>query len=1162
MGAFLLAFITCKKEPDPNIQTFEIIRENPTVGTTSVTIEGTYSYAGVIDGIKACVSENGGNVMEFDAELNEDEFFVTMPGLKPATEYQYYYAVDYGFQKPFNTEPKTFTTLNTEKPTVKALEWLKIDNTTYRIKCQVVADGGTEITERGICWNTFGDPMPYDDSTRRYDGSVGVFEEYLVRMEHLELGTPYFVRAFAKNAAGKIGWSEEWLYFETSAPAGSFVNIGVSSNPDEGGTANGGGTYEVGTQCTVTAVAYQGYTFVNWTENDAQVSSDTVYTFPVTTSRSLVANFTRQAYVIFAEVDPENSGTVTGAHGYNYGEECVLTATPNTGYDFVKWTKGGATVSTDPECRFTVTETATYKAHFRIKSYTVEVLPQPSNGGTVEGEGTYNHGQNCTVIAMPAEGYAFTNWTDDGDVVSAVAEYTFAVTSNRTLVANFTELQPDEYNIQVSANPSNGGSVEGGGTYTQGASCRVKATPQTGFNFINWTENGNQVWDLLEYTFTVEGNRNLMANFEAQTPTEYTINVSANPSNGGGVTGGGTYQQDGQCTVEATENEGYTFINWTEDGEEASPNTRYTFIVTSDRTLVANFEIKHYTIEVSAEPTNGGTASGGGDYNHGESCTVSATAKSGYAFVNWTENDSVVSDNANYTFTVKRGRTLVAHFEVQAPNTYNINVSANPTNGGTVSGNQNPYTYGQTCSLTASPASGYSFIRWTENGNEVSTNPNYSFTVTGNRTLVAQFQAQQYTVTATANPTNGGTISGNQSPYTYGQTCSLTATANNGYAFDHWTKNGTTITGGATITFEVTASATYVAHFTQQSYTITVSSDPANGGTVQINNGTAGSTATATFAHGTTIQLKATANSGYAFSQWNDGGAQTHNVTVTAGETYTAYFTAQPQAPTGAINGLFTINANGDQVYFAQGNLQYQASTNTWRFATNQWDYIGEANANISYTYSGWVDLFGWGTSGYNHGAVCYQPWSTSQTNSDYFAYGQAAYNLYDQTGQAEWGYNTISNGGNQTSQWRTLTEWDNGEWHFVFNTRSTTSGIRYVKAQVNGINGVVLLPDDWSASYYLLNNTNSGGASFSSNIISASQWVSLEQHGAVFLPAAGYRDGTSVCAVGSYGQYWSADYADDDRACFVYFNDVDLRASYAISRSYGHSVRLVCPAQ
>lgn len=259
----------------------------------------------------------------------------------------------------------------------------------------------------------------------------------------------------------------------------------------------------------------------------------------------------------------------------------------------------------------------------------------------------------------------------------------------------------------------------------------------------------------------------------------------------------------------------------------------------------------------------------------------------------------------------------------------------------------------------------------------------------------------------------------------------------------------------------------------------------------------------------------------------------------------------------GAINGVFSVGS-GKIVYFSQGNLQYQASTNTWRFATNQYDYIGNDNSNISQTYSGWIDLFGWGTSGYDHGAVCYQPWSTSQTHSDYYAYGQANYGLYNQTGKADWGYNAISNGGNTTNTWRTLTGGSNGEWRYIFETRSTPSGIRFAKAKVNGVNGVILLPDDWSASYYSLGNTNQGGASYSSNIISSTQWNTLEQHGAVFLPSAGNRFGTSVYDVGGYGYYWSASYYDSYIASIVYFADSNLYPRFSNGRSYGLSVRLV----
>ena len=263
------------------------------------------------------------------------------------------------------------------------------------------------------------------------------------------------------------------------------------------------------------------------------------------------------------------------------------------------------------------------------------------------------------------------------------------------------------------------------------------------------------------------------------------------------------------------------------------------------------------------------------------------------------------------------------------------------------------------------------------------------------------------------------------------------------------------------------------------------------------------------------------------------------------------------EVPTGAISGMFTINANGDQVYFSQGNLQYQASTNIWRFAENQWDFIGENNDNISPTYNGWIDLFGWGTSGYNHGANCYQPWSTSTQYYDYYAYGDRRCNLFDQTGQADWGYNPISNGGNQPNQWRTLTA---NEWAYVFGTRTTASGFRYAKANVNNLNGVILLPDYWNANYYNLNNINNSGVSFNTNIVTATQWSTMEQHGAVFLPAAGCRNGTSVDKGGDVGYYWSASYQDSYYAWNWCFSSV-IVYNLNYHRYYGRSVRLVAPA-
>lgn len=267
----------------------------------------------------------------------------------------------------------------------------------------------------------------------------------------------------------------------------------------------------------------------------------------------------------------------------------------------------------------------------------------------------------------------------------------------------------------------------------------------------------------------------------------------------------------------------------------------------------------------------------------------------------------------------------------------------------------------------------------------------------------------------------------------------------------------------------------------------------------------------------------------------------------------------------------FSVSEN-TKVRFSPGNLQYQASTNTWRFAEHQWDFVGTQgfegnvygsdNHQISPTYDGWIDLFGWGTSGYDHGAVCYQPYSTSENQSDYYAYGSSSYNLFDQTGKADWGYNVISNGGNTENTWRTLTK---DEWAYVLNYRTTASGIRYAKATVNGVSGLILLPDGWRSDYFDLNSTNSDDSWFSSNTITASTWDSIfEPHGAAFLPAAGNRHGTVVQngLSGYNGQYWTSSIYGSDHVYSLYFCNFWIRSDDWDSHEYGNSVRLVCPVE
>ena len=262
-------------------------------------------------------------------------------------------------------------------------------------------------------------------------------------------------------------------------------------------------------------------------------------------------------------------------------------------------------------------------------------------------------------------------------------------------------------------------------------------------------------------------------------------------------------------------------------------------------------------------------------------------------------------------------------------------------------------------------------------------------------------------------------------------------------------------------------------------------------------------------------------------------------------------------APMGAINGKFTINAEGHQVYFSQGNLQYigSAAEPYWKFADNQWDYLGTTTNQNSTNPNVDRDLFGWGTSGWNPGNTYYRPWDTN--NSSGASYGPSgSNNLTGTYANSDWGvYNPISNGGNLPNQWRTL---NRDEWGYVFEIRTTDSGIRFAKAIVNNVNGVILLPDDWNISYYDLNDTNTNTANFASNTILASEWDTLEQHGAVFLPAAGFRFGVSVKSVGVNCYYWSSTHVNRLYAYGVYVTDSNMIVGDGSNRTYGRSVRLV----
>ena len=234
----------------------------------------------------------------------------------------------------------------------------------------------------------------------------------------------------------------------------------------------------------------------------------------------------------------------------------------------------------------------------------------------------------------------------------------------------------------------------------------------------------------------------------------------------------------------------------------------------------------------------------------------------------------------------------------------------------------------------------------------------------------------------------------------------------------------------------------------------------------------------------------------------------------------------------------FSIS-DSKQVTFSKGNLQYTQSTNTWSFAENQYDYLGEANIAIDAdVLADKVDLFGWSTGATNFGV------STSEDNKDYSG------------SFVDWGRNKIGNDAPNT--WRTLTE---DEWDYVVFIRPNASSLKGV-AQVNGMNGLILLPDNWTCpagvTFKSGFHSNYGAEYYAAyQTFTVAEWSKLEAAGAVFLPAAGCRFGSGVYYVQFRGYYWSATENDSDIAYSLSFRS-DEAGMGNYNRFFSQSVRLV----
>jgi len=735
----------------------------------------------------------------------------------------------------------------------------------------------------------------------------------------------------------------------------------IAATAGAGGSIDPSGEVEVsyGDSITFCIITDDSYAIEDVVSDGVSIGPVDNYTYTkVTSDHTIHAAFKLKTYTLTTNV--VGQGTVMknpNKPTYDHGEEVELTAIPDEGWNFTEWS-GDLSGSANP-ANITMDSNKTVTAIFTIKKYTIIVSANPPAGGSVSGGGNYTHGDTVNLLATPNEGYEFVNWTENGVQVSANTAYLFTATANRTLVANF---RLKTYTITATAGA--GGSIDPSGdvSVNHGDDQEFAITPDEGYNVENVLIDGESVGPRTSYTFAgVAADHTIHASFSLLPPPTYT--VTFNVSDNQGAVQGASVTFYGE--TKATDVQGKAMFTGVLAGNRA-----YTVSKTGYNNATGNINVdgnetvnviltkKIYTITATAGAGGNINPAGSVNVTHGSNQSFTITPNTGYEIEDVKVDGVSIGAVSTYNFTnVTTNHTIHATFRLKS---YTIIVSANPPAGGSVSGGGN-YTHGDTVNLLATPNEGYEFVNWTENGVQVSANTAYSFTATGNRTLVANFRLKTYTITAAAGA--GGSIdpAGNVN-VTHGSNQSFTITPDTGYDIEDVKVDGVSVGAVSSYTFnKVTANHTISVTFKLKTYTLTT--NVVGQGTVTKNPDKA------TYTHGEVVQLTANPSAGWAFNIWSgdlSGSANPANLTMNGNKTVTADFVrvytvtfnvsdnqGVVQGANVAFNGENrSTDAQGKAVFtnVQSGTRSYTISKTGYNNATGSVNVDGDKTVNVTLT--------------------------------------------------------------------------------------------------------------------------------------------------------------------------------------------------------------------
>lgn len=654
------------------------------------------------------------------------------------------------------------------------------------------------------------------------------------------------------------------------------IDASVAETSVSMGTVKGAGKYEAGSPVTLTAYPNPFHRFVAWMEGRDTVSKNPVYSFVAERKRTVRALFSMEYHTVSATANIFGSGTVTGAGRYSAADNntIVLTARPNTGYEFLYWQsdKDGAvyedsaiTVLKNGHLR----EDLSYTAYFAIKDFHIAVETVPEGAAVIEGAGTYEYNSSVTLRAIPYDNYNFVAWvrTDAGKPggsadtnINNPLIFTIYQGLDRTYKALF-ELK--RHTVRLSTQPEEGyGTVSGDGSYAHFDTAVLKAMPEEGYEFNYWgTRRGLNITKVSEenpYKVEVLQDVDLVAVFSV---LRNHVKAESLPANAGTISGEGPYVAGEYATLTAEAAEGYRFSHW-ENGEHevVSRSPQLNLWVQSDTTVYASFTPLRYDFILMTEGASsvGGKVGAKGKVDLGTMHTLEvyygdtlhleaqANTDENYAFIQWrtlyTDKDGKVKDslysrNQEAIYVVRGYSRIVGYFHTDA---HLITASVEPEASGEVL-NQGYYRDELWMELEAAPAKGYDFSHWLdEEGNPMPQTSNrlqiQSFHDTTVKAVFTQATLQVDVDIWGRN--NCGSVEG-EGAYKYETAVTLTATPEYGYVFSGWydaadTLRTNCLEKSATYTFNIEEHRWLAADFVPQKFTIKVVKQEGEGNIIGI----------------------------------------------------------------------------------------------------------------------------------------------------------------------------------------------------------------------------------------------------------------------------------------------------------------------------------------